>query len=50
LALGWPLFSYAQALTYPGDASVEVRTVEWVRDHGGGPLVDLAESWWYALP
>ncbi len=30
--------SYIRALTYPGgNASVLVRTVEWVRDHGGAP-------------
>lgn len=48
--LAWPIASYAQALTYPGQASFLVRTVEWARDHGGGPVVDLAESWWYARP
>ena len=37
----WPLASYTQALTYPGNASFAVRTVEWVRDNGGGGLVDL---------
>lgn len=40
--------SYTQALQYPGDASWQVRTVEWVRDHGGGGLVDLVENWWFA--
>jgi hypothetical protein len=40
--------SYAGALTYPGDASWQVRTVEWVRDHGGGGLVDVVENWWFA--
>ncbi|GAA2553827.1 phosphodiester glycosidase family protein [Pseudonocardia hydrocarbonoxydans] len=43
----WPLASYTQALTYPGNASFAVRTVEWVRDNGGGGLVDLVESIWY---
>jgi hypothetical protein len=42
--------SYAHALTFPGEASVAVRTVDWVRDHGGGPVVDLAENWWYSRP
>jgi Phosphodiester glycosidase len=45
----WPV-SYVRALTYPGEASFTVRTVEWVRDHGGGVLVDLLENWWYSRP
>lgn len=40
--------SYARALNYPGEASVAVRTVDWIRDHGGGPVVDAAENWWYS--
>ena len=24
-----------------------MRSVEWVRDHGGSPLVDAVENWWY---
>ncbi|ODU07164.1 MAG: hypothetical protein ABS81_02365 [Pseudonocardia sp. SCN 72-86] len=41
--------SYIRALTYPGNATVLVRTVEWVRDHGGGPLVNAAENLYYRL-
>lgn len=44
----WPSVSYTQALAYPGNASFTVRTVEWVRDNGGGGLVDLIENYWYA--
>jgi hypothetical protein len=40
--------SYAGALRAPGTDTVEARTVEWLRDHDGGPIVDLAERWWYA--
>lgn len=40
--------SYGRALTYPGEASVAVRTVDWIRDLGGGPVVDAAENWWYS--
>lgn len=40
--------SYGRALAYPGEASVAVRTVDWVRDQGGGPVVDAAENWWYS--
>jgi Phosphodiester glycosidase len=47
---GWPVASYVSALTYPGEASFTVRTVEWVRDHGGGGLVDVVENWWYSQP
>ncbi len=41
-------FSYGQALVAPGQATVSVRTVEWLRDHGAGPLVNTVENWWYA--
>lgn len=40
--------SYGRALTYPGDASFSVRSVEWVREHGGAPLVDAVENWYYS--
>lgn len=40
--------SYVRALTYPGNASWSDRSVEWVRDHGGGPIVDAAENWYYS--
>jgi hypothetical protein len=46
----WPATSYVSALTYPGQASFTVRTVEWVRDHGGGGVVDVLENWWYSRP
>jgi hypothetical protein len=39
--------SYCAALVYPGEASSSVRSVEWLRDHGGGGLVDSVENWWY---
>lgn len=45
-----PTASLLQALTYPGEASTPVRLVEWVREHGGGGIVDLVENWWYARP
>jgi hypothetical protein len=46
----WPATSYVSALTYSGEASFTVRTAEWVRDHGGGGLVDVLENWWYSQP
>ena len=49
LALAVPTgVSYARALTYPGDASFSVRSVEWVREHGGAPLVNAVENWYYS--
>lgn len=49
LALAVPTgISYGRALTYPGDASFSVRSVEWVREHGGAPLVDAVENWYYS--
>src|SRR6185436_8078871 len=46
--LGVPATSYVSALTAPGSADWQTTSVEWVRDHGGGPLVDAVENWWYA--
>jgi len=46
--LGVPAASYVKALTDPGSTDWQVTTVEWLRDHGGGPLVDAAENAWYA--
>ena len=42
-----PGLSYAQALTYPGSATWQMRSVEWMRDHGASPLVDRVENWYY---
>ena len=41
---GW---SYAGYLTAPGDAPTDVRSIEWLRDHGLESPVALAEQWWY---
>ena len=46
--LSAPAASYVTALTAPGSADWQTTSVEWVRDHGGGPLVDTVENWWYA--
>jgi Phosphodiester glycosidase len=43
--VGW---SYAHALTAPGTDPWTVRSVEWIRDHGGGGLVNRIEHWWYS--
>lgn len=42
--------SYVRAITAPGDASWSVKTVEWVRDSGGAPVVDAVENWWFRNP
>ena len=41
---GW---SYAHALTAPGTDPWTVRSVEWIRDHGGAGIVNRVEHWWY---
>lgn len=48
LLVGSATLSYVQALTYPGEASWQDRSVGWVREHGGGGLVNVLENWWYA--
>lgn len=46
--LALPVTSYIRALTYPGQATWSERSVEWVRDHGGGGVVDAVENWYYS--
>ena len=48
LLLVVPAISYTRALLYPGNASFAVRSVEWIRDHGGGKLIDTIETWKYS--
>lgn len=43
-----PGVSYARALTFPGSASWQMRSVEWVRDNGGSGLVNTIENWYYS--
>ncbi len=38
--------SYAGYLRAPGNVNGSERTIEFLRDHGLGPVVDRAESWW----
>ena len=42
--IAWPAASYITVLTYPGEASFTVRSVEWMRDHGGSGLVDTGRT------
>jgi hypothetical protein len=39
--------SYVNALRAPGTDSMSIRTVEWIRDHGGNGIVNTIERWWY---
>jgi hypothetical protein len=48
LLLVLPVVSYVRALLYPGNASFGVRTVEWIRDHGAGGVIDAVETWKYS--
>ncbi|WP_326836432.1 hypothetical protein VSH64_16215 [Amycolatopsis rhabdoformis] len=45
--LGYPVGTYTYALTYPGDASLSVRTVDWLREIGFGGVVNAVENWWF---
>jgi phosphodiester glycosidase len=42
--IGW---SYVRALTAPGTDPWTIRSVEWIRDHGGNGIVNQIEHWWY---
>jgi hypothetical protein len=42
-----PGISYVRALTAPGSATMTMRTVDWVRGHGGGRIVNALENWYY---
>jgi hypothetical protein len=35
-------------MVYPGNASWQERSVEWVREHGGNGLVNRIENWYYS--
>jgi hypothetical protein len=39
--------SYGRALLAPGEASFSSRSVDWLRDHGAGHVIDVTENWWY---
>jgi hypothetical protein len=45
--LALPVRSYAAALAAPGAATWQVRTVDWLRDHGGAPVINTVENWYY---
>jgi Phosphodiester glycosidase len=41
-----PAWSFAHAMTAPGNAPLSARAVEWLSNHGGRPLVVWAETIW----
>ena len=41
--------SYVNAMRQPSNSSLGIRTVEWLRDHGGAGLVAKVESVYYTL-
>jgi membrane-associated phospholipid phosphatase len=43
--VGWSL---GQALTFPGSAGWQSRSVDWARSNGGASIVDWVENFWYA--
>jgi hypothetical protein len=43
--VGW---SFGAALSVPGGGGIGLRSVEWLRGHGGAGLVAAAEDFWYS--
>jgi hypothetical protein len=39
--------SYVDYIQRPGSDTLSVKTVEWIRDHGGNGVVNTVERWWY---
>ena len=48
LVLALPAFSLGAALRAPGNLSASEKSVEWMRDHGMGGMVNRVESWWFS--
>lgn len=38
--------SFVSAIRAPGNPGADVATIDWLRNHGLGPIVDRSESWW----
>ncbi|MCL4448373.1 MAG: phosphodiester glycosidase family protein [Actinobacteria bacterium] len=47
LMISFGAVSFIGGVLSPGNASITVRWVEWIRTHGGGPIVATAERLWY---
>jgi len=45
IVAGW---SYVSAITAPGTDSLQAKSVEWVRSHGGSGIVRWVENEWYS--
>ncbi|HWD52676.1 MAG TPA: hypothetical protein VG412_09760, partial [Acidimicrobiales bacterium] len=45
IVAGW---SYFSAITAPGTESLQAKSVEWVRSHGGSGIVRWVENEWYS--
>ena len=45
IVVGW---SYVHAVTAPGTDSLQAKSVEWVRSHGGSGIVRWVENEWYS--
>jgi hypothetical protein len=43
------LFSYLQTMAEPSNSTLGIRSVEWLRDHGGAGLVAWVESTYYSM-
>ncbi|MBT2269503.1 hypothetical protein [Rhodococcus erythropolis] len=50
LTLALMSMSYGRALLSPGYATWTDKTSTWIRDNGGGHLLDAYENWRYATP
>ena len=48
VVLAPPAWSYVGALRYPGSADVGMRTTDWLRREGAGPIVNWIENFRYA--
>ncbi|MEI7591964.1 MAG: phosphodiester glycosidase family protein [Actinomycetes bacterium] len=42
-----PIISLVGALREPGNLTASERSVEWMRDHNLGPVVNQVEHWWF---
>jgi hypothetical protein len=43
-----PGWSFAVAMSAPGNLSPSEKAVEWLRDHGMGSVVNGVQHWWYS--
>lgn len=48
VAVAVPVWSLGSTLARPSSDPVSVRTVEWLRGHGGASVVTRTEAWWYS--